>query len=53
MSSEKTPTEPATQAVVDEVIQERNRQNEIWGGASHDDTHSVWCFFRISSHIYW
>lgn len=33
-----------TKQVLEEVLQERTRQNEIWGGSEHDDSHSVYEF---------
>ena len=37
-------------AIVSEAIQaERDRQDRLWGGPKHDDTHSPqdWCLFII------
>jgi len=33
--------------IIKEVIAERARQDEKWGGPEHDDKHTVWDFFRF------
>lgn len=40
-------------SVIDEVREERARQDEMWGGPDHDDQHSLqdWCGF-IEERLY-
>lgn len=35
------------QQILEEVYQERERQNKKWGGASHDDAHTIQEFVQL------
>lgn len=34
-------------SVIDEVVAERQRQDEKWGGAEHDDSHDTTVFVQL------